>query len=83
MISQKLCKAVGNKERIKLILCLEKEKTVNDLLKLCNLSQSAISQHLKILRENNILSFKREGKNIFYKTKDKKFITIAKLLNKN
>lgn len=83
MISQKLCKAVGNKERVGIILCLEKEKTVNDLLKLCDLSQSAISQHLKVLRDSQILSFRKEGKNVFYKTKDKRFVTIAKLLKQN
>ncbi|MEA4910778.1 Transcriptional activator HlyU [bioreactor metagenome] len=83
MIDQKTCKAIGNKERLGLILCLEKEKTVNDLLELCQLSQSALSQHLKILRDNKIVSTRREGKQIFYKTKDKKFITIGKLLSKN
>ncbi len=80
MISQKLCKAVGNKERLSLVLCLEKEKSVSDLLELCGLSQSALSQHLKILKDSEVLSARREGKNIFYKTKDKKFITIANLL---
>ncbi len=80
MIDQKVCKAIGNKERLSLILCLEKEKSVNDLLKLCQLSQSALSQHLKVLRDNKIVSTRREGKNIFYQTKDKKFITVSKLL---
>ncbi len=80
MIDQKICKAIGNKKRVKIILCLEKEKTVNDLLKMCNLSQSALSQHLKVLKEAKLLSSRREGKNIFYKTKDKKFIKIIKLL---
>lgn len=82
MVDQKACKAIGNKERLQLILCLENEKNVNDLLKICQLSQSAISQHLKILRDAKVVSSRREGKNIFYKTKDKKFITIGKLLNK-
>lgn len=83
MIDQKTCRAIGNRERLRLILCLENEKNVNDLLKLCQLSQSALSQHLKILRDTKIVSTRREGKNIFYKTKDKKFITVSKLLNKN
>lgn len=81
MIDQKICKAIGNRERIQLILCLEKEKSVNDLLDMCHLSQSAISQHLKILKDVEVLSFRRDGKNIFYKTKDKKFIKLAKILN--
>lgn len=83
MIDQKICKAIGNNERLKLILCLEKEKNVNDLLKYCHLSQSAISQHLKILRDAEIVSIRREGKNIFYRTKDKRFITIVKLIKQN
>jgi len=82
MIDQKTCRAIGNKDRLKLILCLEKEKSVNDLLELCHLSQSALSQHLKVLRDTNIVSTRREGKKIFYQTKDKKFIAISKLLTK-
>lgn len=80
MVDQKICRAIGNRERMKIILCLKNEKSVNDLLGACKMSQSALSQHLKILREGGILSSRREGKNIFYKTKDQKFIKIIKLL---
>lgn len=82
MIDQKICKAIGNRERMELILCLEKEKSVSDLLGMCHLSQSALSQHLKILKESRVLASRRDGKNIFYKTRDKKFIKIIKLLEK-
>lgn len=82
MIDQKICKAIGNKERMRIIICLEKEKSVSDLLGMCHISQSALSQHLKILKDARVLSSKREGKNMFYKTRDKKFIKIIRLLEK-
>lgn len=75
-----LCRAVGNMERARLIVCLVKEKNVSEILKQCTLSQSALSQHLKILREEEVVSFVKKGKEVFYRVKDKKALKIAKLL---
>lgn len=51
-----------------MILCrlLEEDKTVSDLEKLVGLSQSAISQHLAILRENRLVEAERHGQSIKY-----------------
>lgn len=74
------CKAFCNEERIRLLLCLAETKTVTEILSQCNLSQSALSQHLKILRDAGIVSSNKSGKNVLYKTKSRKAIDIAKLL---
>lgn len=39
---------------------------VFDIHKNLQLDQSTTSQHLKILRDNNIVNTRRDGKNIFY-----------------
>jgi DNA-binding transcriptional ArsR family regulator len=75
-----ICKALGNQTRARLVSCLKKQKTVTELLSECNLSQSALSQHLKILKDNNVVYTEKIGKNIYYKTKDKKFLQLANLL---
>jgi DNA-binding transcriptional ArsR family regulator len=74
------CKAFANENRLKLLLCLSKAKTVSSLLKTCDLSQSALSQHLKILKDAGIVETKKQKKFIFYKIKNKKAVEIAKLL---
>ena len=73
-------RAFSNQNRVKLIMCLSKAKNVTDLLSLCDLSQSALSQHLKVLKDEGIAICNRDGKNQYYSIKDKKVLNIAKLL---
>lgn len=75
-----LCKALGNAERIRLVACLSKEETVSNLLLKCNLSQSALSQHLAVLKKAGLVTTRRSGKNIFYKTVAKDYVKLANLL---
>jgi DNA-binding transcriptional ArsR family regulator len=77
-----LIKGFSNKNRLSLIICLEKPQNVSELLKKCSLSQSALSQHLKILKECNIASCERLGKEQIYSILDKEIINIAKLILK-
>ena len=60
-------KAMANKRRL-LILCqlVQGEKSVGELEELINLNQSALSQHLAILRRNNLVQTRREAQTIYY-----------------
>lgn len=73
-------RAFSNKNRVKLIVCLSKAKNVSDLLSLCDLSQSALSQHLKVLKDEGVAICERDGKKQIYSIKDKKILEAAKLL---
>ena len=42
------------------------EVNVNEIYKRLNIEQSITSQHLKILRDSNIVQTKRDGKMVFY-----------------
>jgi len=59
--------AMANKSRL-LILCqlAESEKSVGELQPLIGLSQSALSQHLAVLREKQLVGTRREGQQIYY-----------------
>lgn len=59
--------AMANPSRL-LILCqlAESEKSVGELQPMIGLSQSALSQHLAVLREKRIVRTRREGQQIFY-----------------
>lgn len=63
-----ICKAMGNAERVQLVRCLAQEVSVNGLLQKCDLSQSALSQHLAVLRAAGIIRSRREGRKIYYST---------------
>lgn len=72
----------SNRTRVQLIVCLEKPKTVTELLSLCHLSQSALSQHLKILRDGGVVTCERDGKCQIYHVTDRRVLTIARSLLK-
>lgn len=62
-----LLKAMANERRL-LILCylgLE-ERSVSELERHVGLSQSALSQHLARLRNDGLVSTRRDGQTIFY-----------------
>jgi DNA-binding transcriptional ArsR family regulator len=73
-------KVFSNKHRVRLILCLSQAKSVTELLTRCDVSQSALSQHLKILRDEGVASCVRDGKKQVYHVKSKKVVEVAKRL---
>jgi DNA-binding transcriptional ArsR family regulator len=62
-----LMKALGNEQRL-LILCnlLEQPLSVGELNQRVDLSQSALSQHLALLREAGLVETRREAQSIHY-----------------
>lgn len=63
----KLLRTLGNERRL-MILCqlTEGERSVGQLQPGLGLSQSALSQHLAVLREDGIVATRREGHVIWY-----------------
>ena len=63
-----LLKAMSNERRL-MILChlATGESSVGDLERRVGLSQSALSQHLAVLREKNLVATRREAQTIFYR----------------
>ena len=69
-----LLRTLGNERRL-LILCLLIEHgplSVNVLADHLGLSQSALSQHLAKMREEQLVSSQRESQHIFYQIADPK-----------
>lgn len=66
-----LFKVFGDGTRIKIIYALSKaEMCVCDISAFTNMTQSAISHQLKILRQAKLVKYRREGKTIFYSLDD-------------
>jgi len=76
-----ILRAFSSLPRIKLLRCLkEKEKNVGELIKNCGLSQSAVSQHLKKLKNWGLVSYYKQGKKVYYKLNKKNAAEIAEKL---
>jgi len=60
-------KVLGDPTRAKIMYALDKsEMCVCDLAVLLNMTKSAISHQLKVLRESNLVNFRKEGKLVYY-----------------
>jgi len=60
-------KVLGDPTRSKIMCALDKnEMCVCDLAVLLNMTKSAISHQLKVLRESNLIDFRKEGKLVYY-----------------
>ena len=64
-------KVFGDSTRIRILYALiEKELCVGDLVQELNMSQSAVSHQLSVLRQNDLVKFRKDGKTIFYSLDD-------------
>lgn len=66
-----LFKVFGDSTRIKILWALfESEMCVCDISELLNMSLSAVSHQLRILKQARLVKFRKEGKNVFYSLDD-------------
>ncbi|MCD8323542.1 MAG: metalloregulator ArsR/SmtB family transcription factor [Clostridiales bacterium] len=72
-----LFKIFSDSSRIRILFVLfEAEVCVCDLAKMLNMSQSAVSHQLRILKQSKLVKNRREGKSIFYSLADDHVRTI-------
>ena len=75
-----LFKGFADPTRVHILsLLVEGELCVTDISEKVNLSQSAISHQLRILKQMDLIKFRREGKNIWYSLADDHVRTILKM----
>lgn len=79
----KILKAMGNERRLEVLYNLYAvESNVGELEKKVRLSQSALSQHLAVLRNENIVKTRRVAQTIYYSIRDDKILRILELIKK-
>ena len=72
-------KTLGNQHRL-LVLCLLVEKgelNVGQIYQHSSLSQSALSQHIAIMREEGLISYRREAQTLYYRIADDRVYKIV------
>ena len=64
-------KIFGDSSRIRILSLLQQEKLcVGEISELLNLSPSAVSHQLRILRQTRLVRYKKIGKEVFYELDD-------------
>ena len=72
-----LYKVFGDTTRIKILYVLfESEMCVCDIAQLLNMSTSAISHQLRVLKQAQLVKYRRDGKAVFYSLSDDHVRTI-------
>jgi len=78
----RLLKLVANEKRL-LILCRlisQKEMSVGALADAVGLSQSALSQHLAMMRDDGLVATRRDAQTVFYSLSDPNVARLLQLL---
>ena len=66
-----LFKVFGDTTRIKILYALfEEEMCVCDIADLLNMTQSAISHQLRVLKQARLVKFRKDGKTVYYSLDD-------------
>lgn len=69
--------AFSTPTRLKILYSLSKQELCTcDLAEISEMSVSAVSHQLRILKDRSILSYRKEGKNVYYKLRDNHIIEI-------
>lgn len=78
-----LLKTLSNEYRL-LIVCtlIDGECSVSELQELMPLSQSALSQHLAVLRKAGLVATRRESQSIFYRVTGNQAIQLIQTLQR-
>ncbi|NWH08133.1 MAG: helix-turn-helix transcriptional regulator [Alphaproteobacteria bacterium] len=82
-MAARLLKLLANERRL-LILCRlieEGEMNVTQLAEAVDLAQSALSQHLAKMREDGLVTFRRESQTIWYRISDPRAARILQTLH--
>lgn len=75
-------KSLANPDRL-MILChlSQQELNVSQIEQITQIHQPTLSQQLMMLRKSEVVSTRREGKQIFYSIQDQKIVTILTTLH--
>ncbi len=72
-----LFKIFGDSTRVKMLYALlEGELCVCDLASLMEVSQSAVSHQLRVLKASKLVKFRREGRTVYYSLADEHVLSI-------
>lgn len=81
MLHNRVCTGVGDPKRVLILFELEKGPLcVNDLSEELGMTQSAVSRHLRVLRERNLVLTDRKGASVYYKLADHRVIEALNLM---
>jgi len=82
-IQADFCKTLANPKRLYIICALKhKEMTVGEFSELLELPIANVSQHLKALRDQDMVTTRKEGQKVYYALRDQHLIDACQMIRK-
>jgi DNA-binding transcriptional ArsR family regulator len=82
-VHAEFCKTLANPKRLIIVRALKvKERTVSDFAKLLDLPIANVSQHLKALRDRDIVVTRKEGQKVYYSLSDPRLVDACDMIRK-
>ncbi len=83
-LHSRVCKALSHPKRLEIIESLrdDKEKSVSEIAKKLGITKANVSQHLAVMRAQNIVKTRRDGITIFYSLANPKIVLAYDALRK-
>ncbi len=76
-----VCRALNDPKRLMILYALaEDPRSVGDLSRLLDMSQSNVSQHLAVLRDRGLVDAERNGNRAIYTLRDRRLVGAIDLL---
>lgn len=73
-------KTLGDRTRIKILYALSKsELCVCDISTILNMSMSAVSHQLRVLRNMKLVKYRKKGKEVYYSLDDNHVVQLIKV----
>jgi ArsR family transcriptional regulator len=80
-IHAEFCSILANEKRLRIMWILQEgERSVSDIAETLELSVTNVSQHLKILKNQHAVAERKDGKQVFYRITNPKFIEGCRLI---
>src|SRR5574338_1692812 len=74
-----LFRAFSDTSRVRIMSALlDGEKNVGTLAGLVGITESAVSHHMRALRQTHIVTARRDGKEVYYRSTDPHIVTLFK-----
>ena len=76
-----LCKTLSNSKRLRILALLAKqEMSVGDIAEVIAVPLSNVSQHLALLKGQNLVQTRKEGQTVYYHLADRRIIEACTLI---
>jgi DNA-binding transcriptional ArsR family regulator len=74
-IHARFCSVFSNPKRLKIMWLIgDQDKSVGEIAKEAGLPESAVSQHLRVMKDRNAVVSRKDGRTVYYRVSNRNFL---------